>query len=127
MSVVDLITWFLNSVELLQCNVVHFLVMENTVAPMFCRLEPSTVILTPPTKVKDFLFLISETDRPFQFQVHCDSEGLEVSPIQGILNPGQEITIFLNYPLCLPNLKCFKVTVNVGTETCESLVKIKSL
>lgn len=90
-----------------------------------CRLEPGTIILTPPSKVKDLIFLKSETNRSLQYQVQSELDSLEINPKQGLINPYQEIRIYLNYTQVQANLKCFKIFVTVGNEQCECLVKIK--
>lgn len=99
--------------------------LDNTVGPTLCRLEPGTIILTPPSKVKDLIFLKSETNRSLQYEVKSESGGLEINPERGVINPYQEIRIYLNYTQVQANLKCFKIYVTVGNEQCECLVKIK--
>lgn len=100
--------------------------LEESVAHTTCRLEPSTIILTPPTKNRDLLFLKSGTNQQLQYQVNCYPEGVEVNPKRGLLNPGQETIIHLKYPKILANFKSHKILVSVGNEVYESLVKIKT-
>lgn len=102
-----------------------FLVLENTLAPTSCRLEPSIIILTPPLKVDDFLYLTSETDRSVQYQLHCQPEGLKINPKRGILDPKQEIVFSVTYSQFTSNSKTYKVSVSIDHEILESLVKIK--
>lgn len=90
-----------------------------------CRLEPSIIILTPPTKDGDFLFLKSESNRERQYEVYCTPDGLEFNPKQGSLSPGQEIMIYLKYFKYVPSVKSFQISVTVGNEVYETVVKIK--
>ncbi|KAJ8975376.1 hypothetical protein NQ317_010021 [Molorchus minor] len=71
---------------------------EKTRTEPLCKLEPASIILMPPTKVNDSLFLISECNKVLNFEVVCDPEGLEISPKDGTINPGQEMIIDLVCP-----------------------------
>lgn len=109
----------------------HTLCQENTMLSLdstmqaSCKLEPTIVILTPPTKVTDILFLTSQCKKKLHFEVVSNPEGLGISPKEGFIAPGQEMIISLFCPkLSVKEKMVFTVLVYVENEVFEATVKI---
>ncbi|KAG5875605.1 hypothetical protein JTB14_009756 [Gonioctena quinquepunctata] len=101
---------------------------NQTVLQQSCRLEPSTIILTPPSKVRDSLFFFSGSSKKLCFEVTSNPEGLEIEPKEGILVPEQQIVINLAYSSKVAKgKKQFKVLVYVENEVFEADVKVMYL
>ncbi|XP_023023082.2 uncharacterized protein [Leptinotarsa decemlineata] len=102
-------------------------VSDHTVVQQ-CRLEPPTIFLTPPSKTKDYLFFISDSNKKLHYQVTCDPKGLELEPKEGIIVPGEQIVISLAYPKAVVNgNKQYKVSVYVENDVFEADVKVMAI
>ncbi|XP_030766819.1 uncharacterized protein LOC115890661 [Sitophilus oryzae] len=88
-----------------------------------CRLEPPSIVLLPPNKVEDCLYLVSEVTRPLQFEVSTTPPGLQVVPADGVLRPGQTVVLKVKLPKKTDE-KGFKVFVYVEDDVLESEVKL---
>lgn len=100
--------------------------LDHTICLHSCRVEPPIIFLTPPTKVTDFLFLISETNRELHFEICCEPEGLKINPREDMLKPKEELTITLTYTKTLVSpVSSYKLRIYVDNDVLEATVKIK--
>lgn len=98
--------------------------IDDTIMNNSCRLEPSCVVLFPPTKAEDSLFLISEATKKLRFElVISPPAGLNVSPTIGEICPG-ETTEFKIKLLKSPSEPHFKITVYVENDFFVAEVKV---
>lgn len=109
----------------------HTLCQENTTLSLettmqtSCKLEPAIIILIPPMKIKDSLFLISDCKKELHFKAVSNPVGLEICPKEGTITPGRETIISVNYPKLSGKEKIvFKVLVYVENEVFEATVKV---
>ncbi|KAJ8924134.1 hypothetical protein NQ315_006918 [Exocentrus adspersus] len=99
--------------------------LETTTVLPSCRIEPGSIVLSPPTKVWDNLFLVSESRKLLHFEVVSDPDGLEVVPKTGCINTGETVVFNVSYPHSSPGeTNVFKVLVYVEHEVFEATVKI---
>uniref|UniRef100_A0A1Y1K6B1 Uncharacterized protein n=1 Tax=Photinus pyralis TaxID=7054 RepID=A0A1Y1K6B1_PHOPY len=91
-----------------------------------CVVEPSSIILTPPTKTTDAVLLISHSSRSLQFETKIEPAGiLEIFPGEGLLAPGE--TNFLQITCDIKRLqqqKYFKLFVYVDDDVSEVDIKV---
>ncbi|XP_018564946.1 uncharacterized protein LOC108906218 [Anoplophora glabripennis] len=107
------------------CQDSTLMCLETTTAQASCKLEPASIILTPPTKIRDSLFLTSDCKKRIHFEVVSNPEGLDICPKEGIIAPGEEIIINVACSkLTIKEKKVFKVLVYVENEVFEATVKI---
>ncbi|KAL3286490.1 hypothetical protein HHI36_000995 [Cryptolaemus montrouzieri] len=97
-------------------------IIENI--KLLCRLEPTSLILTPPSKLRDCLLLSSENEHPLHFEISAP-EGIEVIPRSGNLKPysTQLIELIIQKIDELTQM-AFKVSVNVGGQVLNTDIKI---
>lgn len=97
--------------------------LEETICLDTCEIEPSNIILTPPYKTDDALFLKSKGNRKLKYQVKSNPEGLNIHPMSGVLNPGETIMFKVKCSKTLTKEKVFKLSVYVENEIFEATVK----
>ncbi|KAL1502212.1 hypothetical protein ABEB36_007388 [Hypothenemus hampei] len=97
--------------------------LDDTVITKSCRLEPYSIVLIPPSKTKDRLYLISESMKTLHFEVASNPTGLEITPSMGAIPPGETVNFKISL---LPTYqeKLFKVFVYVENDVFESEVKV---
>ncbi|CAH1173968.1 unnamed protein product [Phaedon cochleariae] len=97
---------------------------ESFIGNSSCRLEPSVIFLTPPSKITDSLFFSSESDKKLHFEISASPQGLEVNPTEGELLPNGECIITLKYQITECEKKQFKVHIFVEQEVFEAVVRV---
>ncbi|XP_044746131.1 uncharacterized protein LOC123307770 [Coccinella septempunctata] len=89
-----------------------------------CKLEPALVILNPPSKCKDILFLTSDSDSTLSFNIEVP-EGIKAHVLSGTLKPQSTVIIQLEIDGGAEVPKSSKVSVNVEGEIFSSTVKVR--
>ncbi|XP_019881389.1 uncharacterized protein LOC109609198 [Aethina tumida] len=89
-----------------------------------CKLEPEVLILSPPVKTEDTLFLISENNKILHYEAQSNPSGLEISPKIGKLLPGETIILRVKYSKCLSQKQSYKVIIYVDNAVLEAQVKV---
>lgn len=97
-------------------------VMDESVLHKSCRLEPPSIVLFPPSKSEDCLFLISESSKVLHYEIISNPRGLCISPTDGAISPGETA----EFKLALPkNTETYyKILVYVENEVFEAEVKV---
>lgn len=96
---------------------------DSSISHTSCRLEPPCLVLLPPSKTEDSLFLISEATKTLHYEVRATPSGLSISPTVGALSPGE--TSEFKVKLLRNNLDTrFKVLVYVDNAVFEAEVKV---
>lgn len=93
-----------------------------------CTVEPTNIVLTPPSKTEDNVLVINQTAQLLQFQTALtNDEILEVSPSEGMLPPGQTILLRINCDtrkLQQQQQKLFKLSIFVDDDVFDVDIKI---
>jgi len=98
--------------------------IDETIMNNSCRLEPPSIVLFPPAKPEDSLFLISESTKKLHFEVVISPPvGLNVSPMLGEICPGETAEFKIKLPKS-PSESHFKITVYVENDFFEAEVKV---
>lgn len=89
-----------------------------------CKLEPSLIILHPPSKCKDILFLSSDSSSALSFEIDVP-KGIKAHIRSGTLQPQSTMVIQLEIDGKLEISKSSKIKVNIEGEILTSDVKVK--
>ncbi|CAG9766412.1 unnamed protein product [Ceutorhynchus assimilis] len=93
------------------------------VVPKSCRLEPTALVLFPPSKSEDLLFLISDSPNTLYYEVNSNPKGLHVTPTDGALAPGGTAELKIKL-LKEAKESAFMILVYVENEVFEAEVKV---
>jgi hypothetical protein len=96
----------------------------NTTYRDTCHVEPSRIILTPPNKIKDMIFLTNNNKKILYFEASSTPEGLNIRPKDGTIRPGETLLIEVSYTKYCNDKTVFKVRILVDNESFEVDVKI---
>ncbi|RZB39286.1 hypothetical protein BDFB_002054 [Asbolus verrucosus] len=97
---------------------------DNTIRSDTCSVEPSKIILTPPEKISDRIFLSNHSKKKLYFEIHSAPEGLRFKPKDGTVGAGETSVVQLVYTKACNGKSVFKVRILVDSEAFEVDVKV---
>ncbi|XP_063903133.1 uncharacterized protein LOC135122701 [Zophobas morio] len=97
---------------------------NNTMCGETCQVEPMRIILTPPDKIKDRIFLTNNSKKTLYFEVASTPESLYLKPKSGTIYSDETQIIELTYVKKCNDKTVFKVTILVDNESFEVDVKV---
>ncbi|KAK4885536.1 hypothetical protein RN001_001807 [Aquatica leii] len=91
-----------------------------------CIVEPTNIILTPPTKTTDAVVLINNSNSTMQFEAVIEpSEGLKVSPAEGLILASETVLIHISCNTKkLKQQTYFKLSVYINDDVFEVDIKV---